>query len=368
MSRRTFEGVDWRAARKPLVLLPNDSIRFSDLRGCMLAAIDLTGVELIGCRLNGTSFAGARLAHCRIIGCFAASDLPPADFRGANLDGAAIINSHLHAVYDLPHWPGRRWPSELAGAAGGTLSQRSDIRYAAAAQLAALGDQRPALVLACLLADSQWEVRAAALDALGKLYKDGFSNANDDLLLWLFQRLGDDHSIVRMAADRLVRLIQPPEHLLKQSVIRLNSADPSIRLASVRAAIELVRIDERFAAALNHRLVDALLTDEFPAIRAETLHLLGIRDDSRERVWRRALTDPDAGVRVKALEAVRLLSTPPPARHLTALLHDPDGRVRLETLYTLGQTGNYDTQEVAIALADPEPEVQQAAKRLLGLS
>ena len=98
-------------------------------------------------------------------------------------------------------------------------------------------------------------------------------------------------------------------------------------------------------------------------MRAETLHLLGIRDD-----WRRALADPDAGVRVKALEAMRLLSTPPLAQHLTPLFHDPDSRVRLETLYTLGQAGHHHPQEVAVALADPEPEVQQAAKRLLGLS
>ena len=362
---QVFEGVDWRGSAGALPLRPNVTVRFSDLRGCSLAGLDLTRVQLIGCRLNGASFAGAQLAHARIVGCFAADDLPAVDFRGARWDRTEAVNSHLHALRDGSEPGPWRWPAEVAAATAGILAERSDTRYQACQRLAALGDQRPVLVLAGLLADPHWEVRAAAVNALGALYQGGVPHANDELLAWIFHRLGDEHSLVRMAARRLIPIIGSPQHLLPQAAHRMTAAQPLARLEAVRAAIELVRHDERFSRAIGRHLIDGLLTDDAPAIRAEALHLLGILDDSREPVWRRALADRDPGVRVKALEAMRLLSAPPSADVVLPLLRDPDPAVRLETLYALGQLDPVDPSALSEALRDESPEVRQAARQLM---
>jgi HEAT repeat protein len=265
----------------------------------------------------------------------------------------------------LPAGSEDRWPTVVAAAAADTLSDRSDVRYQACQTLAKLGDQRPAPILGCLLLDSQWEVRAAALEALGELYKGGFPHANDVLVAWMFRRLGDEHSLVRAAARRLIRLINPPDSVLLQAIEGMAAPQPRARLEGLRAAIELVRSDERFAGAIDRTQVERLLDDESPAIRAEAFHLLGILDDSRPSVWRRALTDPDPAVRVKALEAMRLLSSPVPADLLLPLVLDEDPSVRLETIYTLGQQQRLDRGALAVALDDSSPEVRRAAQQLL---
>jgi HEAT repeat protein len=362
---QVFEGVDWRGGANLPAIRPRASIRFADLRDCTFAGLELTEVEFIGGRLNGAAFTGSRLQGARIVGCFAADDLPPVDLRGAAWDGLRVVGSHLHDEGALPPGTEDHWPTEVAVAAAETLSERSDERHRACQTLAKLGDQRPTLILGCLLVDRQWEVRAAALEALGELYKGGFPYANDVLVAWMLRRLGDEHSLVRAAARRLIRLINPPDHVLLQATERMAARQPAARLEGLRTATELVRSDDRFADAIDHGQVERLLDDPSPAIRAEAFHLFGIVDDSRPSVWRRALTDPDPAARVKALEAMRLLSSPVPADLLLPLVRDDDPSVRLETIYTLGQQQRLDRGALAIALDDSSPEVRRAARQLL---
>jgi HEAT repeat protein len=322
-------------------------------------------VTFIGCRLNGAKFTGASLTDTRIIGCFAADTLPPVDLRNVVCDQVTIVNSHLHMLQSGPAVQEWVWLPPIADAAAGTLLDRSDKRCAAASRLAALGDQRVALITACLLADREWEVRSTALDALRQLYRGSFQDASQELLDWAFQCLGDAHSIVRLAAGRLVRLVRPPQDILQRSALRVRAAQPQIRLSGLRAAVELARSDPAPGPLIDCSDIDALLADVDPAIRAEAFHLLGILDEPAEGVWSKGLRDPAADVRIRALEAIRLLSVGPPASLVTPLLHDVNPEVRLEALYTLGQLGDYEPQDIGVALKDPNPEIHKAARRLL---
>jgi HEAT repeats/Pentapeptide repeats (8 copies)/HEAT repeat len=361
-----YMGVDWRGTPSPPPIKPNDSLLFCDLRDCILDELDLSMVEFLGCRLNGTSFQGATLRETQFIGCFSSHHFSPTDFRSSLWDDVVVVDSHLHYLSDQSLSAIWYWSPEVAQAASGTLSERSDVRYDAAVRLGTLGDPVAAPVLACLLADNEWEVRLVSLKALGQLYHKRFPQRGEVLLEWMFLCLGDKHSIVRQTVGQLVVTLSPPDKVLLVSIGRMMAHSSEEQLAGLRAAVELCRLDDDYSRLVDLEMVKSLLLSEVSEVRSESLHLLGILDDPSTTPWILAgLSDPASTVRVAALSAIKLLSEPPPPNNVTPLLNDPDEDVRIEAIYALGQIGNFDPQDVELALSDPSAEVRRLAQKLL---
>jgi HEAT repeat protein len=361
-----YMGVDWRGTPSPPSIKPNDSLMFCDLRDCIFDELDFSMVEFLGCRLNGTSFQGATLRETQFIGCFSSRHLSPTDFRNCLWNDVVVVDSHLHCLSDQSLSASWYWSPEVAQTTLGTLSERSDVRCEAAARLGTLGDPVVAHTLACLLSDNEWEVRLAALIALGELYNKRFPQRGEVLLEWMFLCLGDKHSIVRQTAGELVATLSPPDKALLVSIGRMMAHSSEEQLAGLRAAVELCRIDDRYSRLVDLEMVKSLFSSEVSEVRSEGLHLLGILDDPSTTPWLLAgLSDPMSTVRVAALSAIKLLAEPPPASTVTPLLNDPDEDVRIEALYALGQIGNFDPQDVALALSDSSAAVRRLAQKLL---
>ncbi|MEG4235868.1 HEAT repeat domain-containing protein [Microcoleus sp. Pol11C3] len=173
---------------------------FCDLRNCSLEGLDLSMVEFFGCRLNSTLFKGANLHKARFSGCFSSDDYTPTDFSGAISKDVSVVDSHLHYqadefigefdYIDDNFWmggsPESKWPDVVAAAATETLSDRNDVRYNAAAKLGDLDNPIVAPILACLLADDEWDVRSIALETLGNLRHQEFPQGDNILLHWMF--------------------------------------------------------------------------------------------------------------------------------------------------------------------------------------
>jgi hypothetical protein len=285
-----YLGINWRGTKHELPVKPQDTLSFCDLRNCSLEGLDLSMVEFFGCRLNGTLFKGANLHKVRFIGCFSSDDYPPTDFSGVSGD-VSVVHSHLHykgefmgdSVYiDDNFWMGdsleSKWPDVVAAAATETLSDRNDIRYNAAAKLGNLDNPVVAPILACLLADDEWDVRSIALEALGNLRHQEFPQGDNILLQWMFLRLGDRHSIVRQTARSLVEILSPPNHVLLASINRMMSSESEERISGVLAAIELCRLDEQYSSLLEPQTIESLLSDESPDVRLECSYLREILD------------------------------------------------------------------------------------------
>ena len=173
-----------------------------------------------------------------------------------------------------------RWPSEVAKAAADTLSERNDVRYNATVKLGELDNPVVAPLLGCLLADKEWDVRAIALEVLGKLRHQKFRYGDGVLLELMFLCLGDKHSIVRQTAAELVETISPPERVLLTSINRMvvGTSDEE-RLAGLLAVIELCQLDDNYVDLLDREVIDSLLLKEGSEIRSESSRLLEIIGD-----------------------------------------------------------------------------------------
>jgi hypothetical protein len=286
-----YQGRNWQDTKHELPIKPNDTLSFCDLRNCSLEGLELSMVEFFGCRLNGTLFKGAKLDRARFIGCFSSDDYLPTDFSRVSGD-VSVVNSHLHykgefmgdSVYiDDDFWMGdsleSKWPDVVAAAATETLSDRNDVRYNAAAKLRDLDNPVVAPILACLLADDEWDVRSIALETLGNLRHQEFPQGDNILLQWMFLRLGDRHSIVRQKARNLVEILSPPNDVLLASINRMMSSESEERIAGVLAAIELCRLDEQYSSLLEPQIIESLWLDEAPDVRQECSYLREILDD-----------------------------------------------------------------------------------------
>lgn len=278
-SGSSYVGVDWRETLDPLPVKPKDSLLFGDLRGCRFDGLDLSLVKFLGCRLNAATFRRAILQETQFISCFSSDDAPPTDFRTDLWKDVLITDSHLNYLSDQKGSQFGRWPVEIAAAASGTLSERNDERAAAAAKLGALNYLPAAPLLACLLFDPEWDVRAVALKSLGQLLHQNSTQQARILLDSIFLSLGDEHSLVRQEASELVKTLAPPDDVLRASIDRIKSHSSEEQLAGLRAAIELCRSDEGYSRLIDFQRLQSLLSSESPEIRGESLHLLGILDD-----------------------------------------------------------------------------------------
>lgn len=296
--RSRYIGMDWQSKLHPFAIAPNDFLICCDLRGCIFDKLDLSGCEFFGCRLNGTSFQGATLHETKFIGCFSDEADRPTDFSNAIATNISVADCHINFLSE-EHQPNlqnsfwdddliladsfpdfMKWPSEVAKAAADTLSERNDVRYNAAVKLGELDNPVVAPLLGCLLADKEWDVRAIALEVLGKLRHQEFLYGDEVLLEWMFLCLGDKHSIVRQTAVELVETISPPERVLLTSINRMvvGSSDEE-RLAGLLAAIELCQLDDDYVDLCDREVIDSLLLGEGSEVRSESLRLFEIIGD-----------------------------------------------------------------------------------------
>ena len=372
---KRFISINWREVIKDLPIEPKDTLICCDLRDCILDQMDLSKVTFFGCRLNGTSFRGATLKETQFIGCFSSHHGSPTDFQNCFWQDVFVVNSHLNYLSDQNLTDFRFWSAEVADAAADTLSEMNDIRYNAATRLGALKDSVVAPILACLLADEEWDVRSIALEVLGKLDLR-FLDTNRELLLrfpnydrvlfeLMFLCLGDRHSIVRQTAIELVETLSPPDDILLTSVTRIKADYSEERIAGLLAAIELCRLDGKYYRLLDLNNLLTLLSDEVAEVRSECLHLLGIIDDRSTIPWLlMGLSDPVYTVRIAALCAIKLLREAPPVSSLIPLLKDPNEEVRIEVLYTIGQLGDFDKKDLEMVFSDPSIRVRELAQNL----
>ncbi|PSB35672.1 hypothetical protein C7B69_05500 [filamentous cyanobacterium Phorm 46] len=296
--RSRYIGIDWQSKQHLFAIAPNDSLICCDLRGCIFDKLNLSGCEFLGCRLNGTSFQGATLYETKFIGCFSDEADRPTDFSNAIVTNVSVVDSHINFLskehepnFQNSFWDDNlilgdsfpdfmKWPSEVAKAAADTLSERNDVRYNAAVKLGELDNPVIAALLGCLLADKEWDVRAIALEVLGKLRHQEFRYGDEVLLEWIFLCLGDKHSIVRQTAAELVETISPPEQVLLTSINRMVvGASDEERLAGVLAAIELCQLDDDYVDLCDREVIDSLLLGEGSEVRSESLRLFEIIGD-----------------------------------------------------------------------------------------
>jgi len=295
--RSRYLEMDWQSKQHLFAIEPNDSLICCDLRGCIFDKLDLSGCEFFGCRLNGTSFQGATLHETKFIGCFSDEGSRPTDVRNTIAGSVSLVGSHINFLSEEPQpdfqnsfWGDDltlgdfgdflRWPSEVAKAAADTLSERNDVRYNATVKLGELDNPVVAPLLGCLLADKEWDVRAIALEVLGKLRDQEFWYGDGVLLELMFLCLGDKHSIVRQTAAELVETISPPEGVLLTSINRMvvGTSDEE-RLAGLLAVIELCQLDDNYVDLLDREVIDSLLLKEGSEIRSESSRLLEIIGD-----------------------------------------------------------------------------------------
>ena len=296
--RSRYLEMDWQSKQHLFAIEPNDSLICCDLRGCIFDKLDLSGCEFFGCRLDGTSFQKATLHETKFIGCFSDEAARPTDFRNAIFSNLSVDDSHINFLskehqpnFQNSFWDDNlilqdyfrddmKWPSEVAKAAANTLSKRNDVRYNAAVKLGELDNPVVAPLLGCLLADKEWDVRAIALEVLGKLRDQEFRYGDGVLLELMFLCLGDKHSIVRQTAAELVETISPPERVLLTSINRMvvGTSDEE-RLAGLRAVIELCQLDDDYVDLLDREVIDSLLLKEGSEIGSESSRLLEIIGD-----------------------------------------------------------------------------------------
>ncbi len=254
---------------------PNDFLLFCDLQDQVLDGLDLSQVEFLGCRLNGTSFRDTTLKGARFIGCFSSYHGLPTDFRHSSWQDASFIESHLYCIHSQDISDSCHWPNEVADAAWDTLASRNYVRYRGTCKLGELNDRVVAPLLACLLADDDWEVRGVALEALQRFRRyEKFPYQDLIMLEWMFLGLGDEHSLVRRKARKLVEDLSPPDHILLTATRRMMGHSREEKLAGLRAAIELCLLDASYSRLVNPKIVESLLKDEIPEVRNESERLL----------------------------------------------------------------------------------------------
>jgi HEAT repeat protein len=182
------------------------------------------------------------------------------------------------------------------------------------------------------LDDSSVAVRVRATDALRRIL--AVKPNSPDVIRALIRALGDTVDAVRMSAGMA----------LAAEGVRAEGAVPALHDAlhdSAHAAEALGKIGPPSAAALPE--LRALVTDEDASVRLKAVEaLLNVsRDTSALRPLMTALGDPAAHVRRAAASALGTLGTlaEPAAGALTRALSDSSAAVRAAAALALGQIG-----------------------------
>jgi HEAT repeat protein len=234
----------------------------------------------------------------------------------------------------------------------------SDVRIAALRSLADLGDRRAAEILAAALRDEDVDVRSAAAFSLGEL--------------------GDVEAV-----DLLVpRLDDPSENVRSSAVYALEApGDPRAvprlaRFLGDRSTSNSAYAATRALARLGTPGADALIAgsqSDDPITRKQALWAMKDmppRDVRFAEAALSALQDPDAEVRVAALDVVRHSPRGVTAERLYPLLFDENPGVRttaVEANWAYKRTKTVD-RLIELLVGDENAEVRAAAAYGLGLT
>lgn len=320
------------------------AIRFSDLRERTIFASRPVDLELVGCVLGPDTLGAAALGALTFAGCYAP-------------DAAQLA-------------PEMRWPEPVAQATDRLLDTDDAERARAAEALGELGHAEAAGVLGYALTDPEWEVRAAALDALGALRGAGFPFADRELIEWIALRLGDDVDAVQARAWAMLAPIGADEIVTAAIAGAWEAADPELIRTGLAAADRLLGEPEAAHAMLRSMRADRvreLVRHSDARVRAAALQLLGrLRGPGDAELVVQALDDPEPRVRSSALVALRAFEKPSHADEAARLADDASEQVRMDALTTVAALAGPDAAVLDRARVDPSPRIRRWADVLSG--
>ncbi|MBM3460874.1 MAG: hypothetical protein FJX76_02115 [Armatimonadetes bacterium] len=240
----------------------------------------------------------------------------------------------------------------------------------------------PAAALAAVLRGKDWRARVAAVDTLGKAGGEG---ADEALVL----ALHDPHALVVVAALRAAAAHKTEASAAILELWRNPTASEMVRAEALRVlpALSAGGADEVRAAATDANwryrraaaqalaslgditLVDALLADSDPRVRAAAAESLGDSKGTAERLLR-ALADPDMVVRATAAEALGKRgdrnAVPLLIETLQSLSSAQDGEVMMAIVDALGEIRDPRAEDILVRLvADPDVSVGEHSEKAL---
>lgn len=195
-------------------------------------------------------------------------------------------------------------------------SRSAEERRAAVHELQAKPTERNLRRLRELLGDSDRDVRATALHALGEC-------GEPDAAELALQALRDDDEFVRATAARLLGSVGRPEHAVKLAHSLLEDAEPRVRQHAA----------ESLGLLGGESAVQALLVGlEDPMQQVRLAAVQGLRrldpGSAAAVLSRRVVEDPAWEVRVQAAQALAESEDPQVLNSLQAALEDPNEHVR----------------------------------------
>lgn len=272
----------------------------------------------------------------------ASAQTPAAPGEGASAPAPAEARARVLALADA-----RRWDAAAAAVLGRVPDP--GVRAAVARWCGALARPEAAEVLARLAADPAPAVRAAAVEAAGRLAASlpAAGTARPLLAGTVRTALGDADPAVRRAAAWAVGA--GPGELGRELAGRLGAEpDPAVRAAIL---VELWRVE---GDGWEPAAVAALGAADAGERAAAAWSLGRGRRLASLPALRRAASDADAAVRAAALEAGRRIDAAAFSGVFAAALADGDPRVRIAALAGL---------ETAGSTAAPDPEATAALAR-----
>jgi HEAT repeat protein len=232
----------------------------------------------------------------------------------------------------------------------GLLGDPTDeVRAAAVDALAASGNRDLVAPFAALLDDPGPRVRRAVVQALGK-------SGDPALVIPIAARLADYAADVRTAAVEALVALDARDQAGAVAV-RLDDPDARVAIAAVealrawRGGENVPLIAQRLCRFRSYPIADAPLID--------LMRQSGVTDLATP--FLDCLDDADPGARAYALDALRSLGVPEWPARASALLADPSPEVRQAAARALGSAGRDAADRVAPLLRDPAPLVRLAA-------
>jgi HEAT repeat protein len=270
------------------------------------------------------------------------------------------------------------------------------VRYYAARSTGTHGyPEAVAALTQLVLADRAHQVRAAAVEALGRIAQLSQAETIVKLLAPLATDLGGDGDLARAAIAALGMISHPdalpPLLCALQSPNPLRRCDAVIALgkrggegavgaiqwlaASDPEANVMQAATEALARMSSEEAIAALIDLSADQLRVKACIAALLRTEARTGVsfekqieWiGRGLTHPQAQVRCAVVEVLTRLKHPHASELLTDALDDAEASVRLGAVRSLGYLGNRSAELKLATLSrtDPDPVVRRAAQKVL---
>ena len=238
--------------------------------------IPVRASAFVGCRLDGRA-ASLLSPHAMLVGC--AFD--------------AVAASSPQAVGTLPLSHPRLRLLEDADPA---------TRERALEEILEAGDLELLPILCSLVTDAEWLVRSLVLQIATKWWQPE-QPAADVIARTLTYALGDEHSMVQMAAQDFVQRLSAASNATADVVGELTSPLTELRMRALRALIALHRIGREAALSIDETNWKHMLGDASPEVRLAVLDALAQIDHHCPLSLVATLTtDQDSAVRDAATQ------------------------------------------------------------------